>query len=174
MYSLPETASTAGLMYNQLKAMGVNAMLGYIAKEAPVWAIGGSGKLLQGVGRFAMTGGGRYAMEATAVTAGIDAAKKSREKETALEAIQAVSERVSTDVQRNGGDMQKITNAVLTAANRMGIDASDFGVDDIIKFGVAYNIETGDAAFDTAKRDARKGLSKLINSNNALAIVDYL
>lgn len=174
LYSLPETASTVGLMGSQIKAMGINGMLGYIAKEAPVWAIGAEGKLLKGVGKFATSGAGRYAMQTTGILTGIDAAKESRRKETALEVIDAVSQRVSKAVQDGGGNMQKITDAVNNAAFYMGIDTSDYNVDDIIKFAISYNINTGDKVFDTAKIDARKGLNKVINSNNALAVVDYL
>lgn len=183
IYSLPETASTVGMMGSQVKAMGINGLLGYIAHEAPVWAIGGGGKFITkvtpkffrtGVGRIASTVYGKGAMEVTGVVAGIDAAKESRRKETALEAIGAVSERVSQAVEDRGGDMSVITDAIKEKAARMGIDTSDFNVDDIIKFAVAYNVDTGDEVFDNAKIEARRGLSKLINSNNALAMVDYM
>jgi hypothetical protein len=56
----------------------------------------------------------------------------------------------------------------------MGIDTSDFTLEDAIKFAVAYNIDTPDQVFNESKRGARKGLNKLINANNALAVVDYL
>lgn len=174
LYSIPETASTVGLFGHQLKAMGVNGMLGYLAKNAPVWAIKSKGTLLEKplstIGKIA---GGPIG-KITAVTTGLDAAVKSRKQETSLEAIQGISERVSKIVQERGGDFQRIINSVEKRASYMGIDTSDFQIDDFIKFAIAYNINTGDKVFDNAKVEARRGINKLINSNNALAVIDYL
>jgi len=44
----------------------------------------------------------------------------------------------------------------------------------MISLALAYNIPTGDDAFEMAKRQSRKGIQKLINNNNALAYTDYL
>jgi hypothetical protein len=85
------------MMGSQIKAMGINGLLGYISRKAPVWAIGGSNILARGAGKFALTSFGKSAMEATGVASGIDAAKESRRKETALEALDAVVERVSKE-----------------------------------------------------------------------------
>jgi hypothetical protein len=70
--------------------------------------------------------------------------------------------------------MEKVKNAVLSAADDMDIDTSKFSEEDIIKFAVAYNVNTGDPVFENAKTKARRGLNKVINANNALAVVDYL
>ena len=39
---------------------------------------------------------------------------------------------------------------------------------------LAYGIKSGDAIFDEEVKESRKGLSQLINHNNALAAKDYL
>ena len=39
---------------------------------------------------------------------------------------------------------------------------------------MAFDIQTGDSAFEKAKKDARLGINKLINANNALGINDYM
>jgi uncharacterized protein YjgD (DUF1641 family) len=162
--------------------MGYNGLLRYLASRAPVWATGASGKMLQlGANAMASTVGTAI-MEGTAVGSGILAARESRRTETGLEAIQAATERVAKEIQggysdghlRISADMNKVTDAVLNSAAKMGIDTSTFDTDDIIKFALTYNVNTGDAVFEKAKHDARKGLNKLINQNNALAIVDYL
>lgn len=175
IYSAPETASTVGIMHNQIYAMGINGLLGYISHELPTWAIG-PGKVGKGLRLVEKNLPGliNTSMEATAVGSGILAAKQSRVEETGLEAISALGARVSAEVQNNGGDVQKIVNAVHEKSARMGIDTSDWDLDKIIKFAICYNIDTGDSAFDEAKTEARKGVNKLINANNALAIVDYL
>lgn len=173
IYSVPETASTVGMMLPQVKAMGINGLLGYLSKKAPVWAIsGGPAKSISG--RILNSKFGTSAMQAIGVGSGIYAAEQAREEETGLEAIQAMGERVSQIVQNQGGDVKKIAQAVHDAGDRMGINTDDFQLDRIIKFALAYNIKTGDPVFDNAKNIARKGINKLINSNNALAVVDYL
>lgn len=173
IYTLPETASTVGLMKYQFGAMGVNGLLGYLSRKAPVWAISG-GPIKKGVGTIASSLVGNAAIEGAAVSSGIAAVNASRREETALEAIQAVGARVSKMVEDNGGDVNTIVNSVQEKASRMGIDTSDWNLDRIMNFAIAYNINTGDEVFDYAKREGRKGLNKLINSNNALAVVDYL
>lgn len=55
IYSAPETASTVGMMLPQVKAMGVNALLSYLAKKAPVWAI--SGGPVKGIAGKTLTSG---------------------------------------------------------------------------------------------------------------------
>ena len=175
IYTLPETASTVGMARNQIAAMGVNGLLGYISHELPTWAIGPgkAGKALRFI-ESKTPGLLTTSMEATAVGSGIAAAKASRREETGLEAIGALGQRVSKIVEDNGGDVQKIIDSVHYHSSKMGIDTSDWDLDKIIKFALAYNINTGDKVFDSAKNDARKGLNKLINANNALAMIDYL
>ena len=175
IYSIPEVASTVGMFKYQAMAMGYDGLLGVLARKAPVWAISGGpkgivGKALTPASMLARSEVGQL----STVGAGVGAALKSRETETGLEAIQAIGERVSSKIMEEGGDVQKIKDAVISKADKMGIDASNFDLDKIIKFALAYNIDTGDKAFDRNKTEARAGLKKLINANNALAIVDYL
>lgn len=174
LYSMPETATTIGLYKHQAGAIGVNALLGFLSKRAPTWAISASSNVLKYTGSALSHGFSQSAMEATAMGSGIAAARASRVEETGLEAIQAVSQRVMEDVQKKGGDMESILTSVQSTADRMGIDTSDFTLEDAIKFAIAYNIDTPDQTFNESKRNARKGLNKLINANNALAVVDYL
>lgn len=175
LYTLPEVASTVGLAKYQVEATGVNGLLAYVSRELPVWAIGPGkfGKLLQFVEKTA-PGLMTTTVEAGAIGSGIAAAKASRRDETSLESINALGSRVAKIVENNGGDVQKIANAVHDRGLKMGIDTSDWNLDRIMKFALVYNINTGDEVFDSAKNDARKGLNKLTNANNALAIVDYL
>jgi len=50
----------------------------------------------------------------------------------------------------------------------------DNPADERIKFGIALGVKTGDSAWDDALQSSRKGLQKLINANNSLALKDYL
>ena len=174
IYTFPEVASTVGMMKYQVGAMGIDGLMQYVARRAPVWAIGGKGKFLQGVGNVATSALGRYGMESTAVGAGIWAAERSRRTETGLEAINAIGARVSQAIEDGGGDVQRIVDAVNEKGSKMGIDTSGWTLDRIVNFAIAYNLDVGDSVFDKAKDDARKGINKLINSNNALAVIDYL
>jgi hypothetical protein len=75
------------MMKNQMYAMGANGLLGYLARKAPVWAIGGSGKALAYAGKGLASGLGQAVMQGAAVGSGVLAARESRRIETGLEAI---------------------------------------------------------------------------------------
>lgn len=54
------------------------------------------------------------------------------------------------------------------------IDVNNFTAEDYARHALVFNLKTGDAAFDEALDTAHKGINKLINTNNALAVADYL
>ena len=174
LYTFPETASTVSLFKYQAEAVGLNGFLHFLSRKAPVWAIGGKTMAARGMGNILKSDFSRSLMETAAVGSGVAAARASRRDETGLESISALGARVSNIIQENGGDVDKIVDSTKRYANKIGIDTDGWELDKLIKFALAYNINTGDQVFDQAKSDARKGINKLINANNALAVVDYL
>jgi hypothetical protein len=44
---------------------------------------------------------------------------------------------------------------------------------ELMEMGVAFNVQTDNTAFEQIKKDARNGINKLVNANNALALMDY-
>ena len=175
LHGLVETNATVGMLEHQLKAGGSVALAKLAAREIPAIA--------------ALS----VIADITEPGAMLWAATQSRQEETATEAIQAITERVTKDVQDNGGDIQTITNQIINGAKKVDLDLSEYvtqakdangdvqfipkneeALSEIIKIGVAYDFPTSDSAFEQAKKDSRKGINKLINANNALAVYDYV
>lgn len=163
LYTFAETASTIDLFKHQAQAVTANGLLSSLGEV--VAARMSPGKYAKAI-NAAVKGG--------SVALGLNAAIQSRKDETGLEAIQAMGERVLETAHKNGADINRVTKSISNELQRHGIDAQNLSEEQIIKAGIAYNINTGDEAFDKAKSDARKGINKLINANNALAAVDYL
>lgn len=175
LHGLVETNSTVGMLEYQLKAGSSVALAKLAAREIPAIA--------------ALS----VIADITEPGAMLWAATQSRQEETATEAIQAITERVTKDVQNNGGDIQTITNQIINGAKKVDLDLSEYvtqtkdangniqfipkneeALSEIIKIGVAYDFPTSDSAFEQAKKDSRNGINKLINANNALAAYDYV
>ena len=173
LFGFPETASTAGLYKHQLKAIGIDGIASILAHEAPTWALSGN-KILQGVGKGVQFLDNSGLLRLTTTGVGINAALQSRKEETGLEAIQAQAQRTFENAVNSGADLEKVLKNISTEASRMGIDTSNFDENQLTELAIAYNINTGDQAFDKAKNQSRRGLQQLINQNNSLAIVDYL
>ena len=107
------------------------------------------------------------------IAAGITAAAVSRDEETKLEAIGAIGNRVAREAMANGADLNAVLGKIREDGARMGIDTDAMSTDQLWQLGVALDIQTGDDAFENAKKDAQKGINRLINANNALAVADY-
>jgi hypothetical protein len=142
------------MMGYQIAAMGWDGLIGYAAKKLPVWS-------------------SPY-LRASAIAGGVGSAVISRQDETNLEKVEALSERALEETIANGGDHDKIFTAIQQQAAKIGIDTSGMDEQKLFKLGLAYNMETGDPAFENAKRNARRGINKLVNANNALAFMDYV
>lgn len=100
--------------------------------------------------------------------------RQMRQSETNGEAINALAQRVLDTSYKSDVDFNKVFKAVDDYSRRIGVDSKDLDQLEKVKLALAYNIPTGDANFDQIKVDSRKGLSKLINDNNAMAFEDYL
>lgn len=153
LHAFAESASTVMSMRHQLGAMGVDAISSALAKRVPALAI---------------------ASELASMGTHIAATEVSRNRETASEKINALSDRMLTDYVTNGGDLASLVNTLEDGLKHAGVNTEGLDSQQIVKLGVAYNIITNDKNFEKVKFESRKGINKLVNANNALAVMDYL
>ncbi len=97
-----------------------------------------------------------------------------REHETNSEVIDAWSSRVLTNAMQKNADMPKVLKTTKDYLTDMGIETENMSDIDLIQHALAYNIDTGDKAFEEEKEAGRQGLKKVYNDNMALAVKDYL
>ena len=173
--------------------MGINGAMAWLAESVPTWAVklpaGGIKGLAGGIARFAtdkaVIGGEKIltnqlrpslqaAVKGIALGSGLYAARESRIDETGMEAIQGYAERVAQKIYEKHGNFDVIERDIKKYANAAGIDTSKMEADELIKLGLALGVESEDKAYTEAKEESKKGLNKLINANNALALSDYL
>jgi hypothetical protein len=156
LYATADAAISLDMMRYQLYSMGIDGLIrrmpNAIVKRNP-W-----------VGSALLVGD---------IAQGVGFTVKSREEETASEAIGAMGARVAQDTQKNGGNLDKIMNAIRSDAESMGIDTTGMEQNELFQLGIALNTKTGDDAFEEAKKNAQRGINKLINANNALAANDF-
>lgn len=162
IYTFPETASTVGLFKHQLKAMagdaGLGLLLSFITKKAPVFAT--VAPAIQVSGSTAM---------------GINASMQSRKDETNLEKIQALEERILQESAKNKVDINSVFSEIKNyAENKLGIDTSKMTDQNLLDLQIAYDIPIQTKGYNEAAAQSKKGIEKLVNANNALAIHDYL
>lgn len=160
---LASTASTAQMFKYQIPNMGLEALTSWVLKKY------GTSALLGGPVGTAIKG---VATIGTAAS-GIAASTASRDVETADEAVGAYEERVIQDATRNGADYGVVQNAIDSFLQQNYPDLLSRNTDDRLKFGIALGVKTGDDVWDKTIKDSRKGLQKLVNANNSLALKDY-
>ena len=192
-HGVVEVGSSVALFSHQLYAMGINGLMAWIAESVPTWAVklpvGGIKGLPGAAARFAtdksVIAGEKVftnqlrpslqaAVKGVAVGSGIYAARASRIDETGMESIQGYAERVAQKIYEKHGNFDVIERDIKKYANAAGIDTSKMEADKLIKLGLALGVESEDKAYTEAKEESKKGLNKLINANNSLAILDYL
>lgn len=166
---LASTASTVSFMRYQLPTMGAEAATMWALKKFGVDVILGSlpqgrlATLAKWLPRLAMAG------------AEVGTAVKSREQETAIEALEAYHERVVNDAQHEGADLLKVDKAITNELRKtLGETAANIPFDEKMRLGITMGVKTGDPVWDSKLITAQKGLMKLINENNTLAVADYL
>lgn len=143
--------------------MGLDVLTSYLLKKA---AAGGGNATLG----FILNG----AATSVNVASGLASAAASREKETADEAIGAYEERVLQDAKDKGADFDTVIGAIDQYLQQHYPKLTEDSMDDRLKHGIMLGIKTGDKAWDESLGESRKGLVKLINANNSLALKDYV
>lgn len=154
-YATADIASSLDMMKYQIAAMGVDAAIRHLP-EAFVKKIPGLGT----------------ALTVADVATGVGASLLSRRDETALEAIQAVGERTGRLAEQLGGDPQQILDKIRKQGSAAGIDVDALDEGQLWKLGIVLDVYAGEE-FEVAKKQARAGVNKLINANNALGIMDW-
>ena len=152
-YAAVQSASSVAMMKHTLNAQGVDALLMYAAKKLPVigWAATGA-----------------------SIANSISATVKQREQETGMEKIQGLGTRVFSELAASDErNISHVISEIKDYARRNNLDTTDMTPQELIEMGVAFNVQTDNSAFEQIKKDARKGINKLVNANNALALMDY-
>lgn len=152
-YSMVQMASSIAMMKHTIDAMSIDGLMSIAAKKIPYIGV---------------------ATTAISVANSLDATVKSRQQETGMEKIQALSDRAYAELVAKRANIGEITDRIKYIAHQKGIDTTDMDERELISIGVAYNMFTGDKDFEQTKTDIRSGVNKLVNANNALAVKDYL
>lgn len=120
----------------------------------------------------------KAAMAVGAIMTNLGIAKKLREEETGSEVSDAYAQRLVNELYSNRNiDAQKVLDSIDTFAKSLG--GLDFNPDELdlqkkMSLALAYNLKTGDKAFDDFAKSARTGLTKVYNENMSLSTGDYL
>lgn len=175
-YDIPELGSTLSMFWDMAKMTSADLVSGAIAKKLPgvlIRAAGGKGTL---AAKALTTAADAIPtlLSGAALGYSIDTTREMRRKETAQEAIDAISQRTMLTASNNGADLTKVFKNIIEFARDNNIDPSGLKPEELVTLALAYNIPTGDGKFEQAKRNSLPGLQKLINENNSLAYIDYL
>ena len=187
LHGFVETNSTVGMMKYQLKAYAADGASFALSKAIPAFALNGTayGRVAQALSTT---------LQAAAPLLSLKGSIDSRKEETKTEMMSAVTERVLDQVRQQLSPeefatvFRQIAQQIdLAGLNTEGlftkqqvdgqtiyIPKDEQAVEKVIKAGVAFNFATDSKEFEQAKLDARKGVNKLINANNALALSDYI
>lgn len=191
---LPEVGSTLGMIEGMIETIGLNVAAEAAIRKLPSLIAGGptkkaiqmafaSGDVNKGISLLKARSAAQTsnavglteaAIRSGEIAGGIGITYGQRVFETNMEAIQAVSQRLQKSLNESGADAEKVLNAILDWEKEHGVDVSRLSPTDLIGEAIARDINTEDPIFEKQKKEAQKGIMKLINANNALALHDYL
>lgn len=195
VYMLPEIGSTLGMIEGMIETIGLNAAAEAAIRKLPSLVFGGKKykaalnaatsagdinkiRQLLSVQTEASNINKLAAAESAIRSIELGASAKiitgQRIHETNQEALDAVSSRLAKQAFDDGADPEKVFGEILKYEKDHGIDTSSMQPNELIAEALARNIYTGDPIFEQSKQDAQKGIMKLINANNSLALHDYL
>ena len=97
-----------------------------------------------------------------------------RRMETNAEATDAYSNRIINEARDKGIDLNDILQQTNEHLNAIGISTNGLNTLEQLQLALAYNAPTDNQEFNKLKKEARKGIAKVVNENNALSFVDYL
>ena len=175
-YDIPELGSTLSMFWDMAKMTSADLVSGAIAKKLPGVLIRAAGEKGTLAAKALTTAADAIPtlLSGAALGYSIDTTREMRRKETAQEAIDAISQRTMLIASNNGADLTKVFKNIIEFAKDNNIDPSGLKPEELVTLALAYNIPTGDGKFEQAKRNSLPGLQKLINENNSLAYIDYL
>lgn len=107
--------------------------------------------------------------------AGLNFTIEGRESETAQEAINAMVGRAMNTMQARGIDFNVLRDDIkYKLTSEHGIDADSMTDDELLQAAMIYNVRTLNSDVNKILKDGHKGLSGLIQRNNALGAKDFL
>lgn len=112
--------------------------------------------------------------EASVIGGGLYFSNQMRRMETDAEATDAYSNRVIKEAEEKGIDLGRILNQTNSHLQGLGINPEGLNTLEQLQLALAYNAPTDDSEFNAIKKEARKGIAKVVNENNALSFMDYL
>lgn len=166
------TTPEMGTSYSDLKA--------FVGSLSAQW---GADLLARGVGKLISPSGkaglvsliGQGLIRLGGGLAGLNFTIQGRESETAQEAINAIVGRAMNTMQDRGINFNVLRDDLkhkLTSEH--GIDANSMTDDELLQAAMIFNVRTLDPNVDKILKDGHKGLSGLIQRNNALGAADFL
>lgn len=143
-----------GSSLSELQAMGATMATAHLvkwggraSKHPGLWALGETGVNLLSTAYF-------------------------RHKETAAEVLSSYTQKLLENSDKF--DINKVMKDYEFGLESRGYDVSSMDDLEKLQFGLAYNIQTSDQNYNKFAKDARVGLTKIEQGNNALALSDYL
>lgn len=147
-----------------------------------LYHLGSSASELQGMGIQMLTAlgvkygaklGGPWAWAAGEAVVNSLFTQYFRHKETAGEVMSNYVEKLANAAQQDKFDLGAVLSDYDQQLQSMGYDVSKMDEMERLQFGLAYNIPTSDENYNAFAKDARKGLTQIEETNNALALGDY-
>lgn len=166
------TTPEMGTSYSDLKA--------FVGSLSAQW---GADLLATGVGKLVSPNSkarlavwiAQGAIKLGGALAGLHFTIEGRESETAQEAINAMVGRAMNTMQERGIDFNVLRDDLKNKLiSEHGIDANSMTDDELLQAAMIYNVRTLNPDVDKILKDGHKGLSGLIQRNNALGAADFL
>ena len=161
LYAVPELGSSFSDFYDFVGLLALNGGAELVASKLATTAMMRN-PFVKGLYEMAVVGGGLYF------------SNQMRRMETDAEATDAYSSRLIQEAERKGinlGDVLQQTNNHL---NSIGINTDGINTLEQLQLALAYNAPTDNKEFNALKKEAREGIAKVVNENNALSFIDYL
>lgn len=166
------TSPEMGTSYSDLKA--------FVGSLSAQW---GADLLARGVGKLISPSGkaglvsliGQGLIRLGGGLAGLNFTIQGRESETAQEAINAMVGRAMNTMQARGINFNVLRDDLKhKLISEHGIDADSMTDDELLQAAMIFNVRTLNPNVDKILKDGHKGLSGLIQRNNALGAADFL
>ena len=161
LYAAPEIGSSFSDFVDFTGLLLLNGGAEYAASKLATMAIM-KNPYLRAIYEGAVVGGGLYF------------SNQMRRMETDAEATDAYSNRVIKEAEAKNINLGNILQQTNSHLQKLGIDPEGLNVLEQLQLALAYNAPTDNAEFNNIKKEARKGIAKVVNENNTLSFIDYL
>ena len=97
-----------------------------------------------------------------------------RRHETNSEVMDAYGTRMLNYIMDNNVEVSDVLNNTKNLAKQLGISTDDMDQYKMLQLALSLNVTGQDQRYEQARKQFRKGLNKVYNDNNALAVGDFL